>query len=275
MKGNIKNWLLGIGIALILIVPIIVSSINNRKVETTDITGFEKALNTSNFTLVYSGTTDKDEYLPYKDILINLRKEFKIDVLTVDLSKLSSEQRNKLVEYNDEFLNQNVFAIIKNVEVVYASSNKLNEEDLEVQINKYLNNIIPDDEVYYKTVSTYKEYMALVNSKKITMAIFGRNSCSWCNKYKPVYNEVAFKYNLDIYYFDSDSYNKTEYNKIMNSGLMIPAECNSKGKDIKLSDGFGTPLTLFTKEGKTVACIGGYVDKDALVTKLKSVGLIK
>ena len=128
--------------------------------------------------------------------------------------------------------------------------------------------------VNYKTVSTYEEYKKIVDSDEITMAVFGRNSCTWCNKYKPVYDEVAGEYNVNIYYFDSDSFNKDEYKKIRNMGLKILASCNSEGVEKDLSDDFGTPLTLFTQKGETIDCIGGYVDKDALVDKLKSVGMI-
>ena len=117
--------------------------------------------------------------------------------------------------------------------------------------------------------------MKLANSKNITMTVFGRNSCSWCNKFKPVYNEVAAEYKLDIYYIDSDNFDSTEYSKILNSGLLIPAKCTQNGEDTPLSSGFRTPLTLFTQNGKSIDCIGGYLNKTRLVSTLKSVGLIE
>ena len=275
MKANLKNWLIGGGIAIILILPIITGSINSKKIAVKSYSDFMSSVSNENFSLVYFGDTSKEEYTPYKDMLVSLKNEFKINAYTIDTKKLTTEERNSLDTLNSELQKENVYALVQNGKIVYASSNKLTEKDLKDQINKYLNNIIPDNEIYFKTVSTYKEYMALVNSKKITMAVFGRNSCSWCNKYKPVYNEVANKYNLDIYYFDSDSYDKSEYSKILNSGLNIPASCTDTKKEEPLSNGFGTPLTLYTKNGKVIDCISGYVDEDNLVKKLKSVGLIK
>ena len=127
----------------------------------------------------------------------------------------------------------------------------------------------------YKTVSTYEEYKQIVDSDKIVMAVFGRNSCSWCNKFKPIYNEVAEEENVDIYYFDSDSFDEDEYQKIRNMGLKIPAECTSDQTEKDLSDNFGTPLSLFTQNGETIGCIGGYVDKTELLAKLKEIGMIK
>ena len=129
--------------------------------------------------------------------------------------------------------------------------------------------------IAYKTVSTYEEYKKIVDSDKIVMSVFGRNSCSWCNKFKPIYNEVAEEEKVDIYYFDSDSFDEEEYNKIRNMGLKILAECNNEHVEKDLSENFGTPLTLFTQNGKTIGCIGGYVDKDTLLAKLKDIGMIK
>ena len=107
------------------------------------------------------------------------------------------------------------------------------------------------------------------------MHVFGRNTCYYCNIFKPVYNEVAAENKLDIYYYDSDSFNSDEYSKILNSGINIPAECTSSKEETPLSSGFGTPLTLYFKNGKVVGCISGYVNKEKLETKLKSVGMMK
>ena len=46
-------------------------------------------------------------------------------------------------------------------------------------------------------------------------------------------------------------------------------------EETPLSSGFGTPLTLYLKNGKVVGCISGYVNKEKLETKLKSVGMMK
>ena len=56
--------------------------------------------------------------------------------------------------------------------------------------------------------------------------------------------------------------------------LIVPAKCSSEGKEFKLSDGFGTPLTLFTKDGKVVDCISGYVNRSSLIDKLKTNNMI-
>ena len=82
-------------------------------------------------------------------------------------------------------------------------------------------------------------------------------------------HEVAGKYNLDIYYFDTDKYDQKELEKIYKLDFTIPKECTTTGEETTLAEGYPKPLTLITKKGKLVGCIRGYVSEDKLVSKLK------
>lgn len=275
MKEKYKSWIIIAAVVVVLMIPIIINFVNSKKIRVISFNDFYNSISDTSFALTYFGSTEKDEYPEYKDILIELKNKYKVEVNTVDINKISETEREKLVNLSEEFKNQNVYSIVRDGEIIYASSNKLTTKTLGKLIDRYYNNKIAEEDIAYKTVSTYKEYMSLVNSKKTIMAVFGRNSCGWCNKYKPVYNDVAAEYGLDIYYFDSDSFNSTEYSKILNSGLTIPAKCSSTKVEVPLSNGFGTPLTLFTNNGKVIGCIGGYTNKSGLISELKYVGLIK
>jgi len=133
-------------------------------------------------------------------------------------------------------------------------------------------------EVGYKTVETYDAFMEVIKTDKVVMTVFGRNSCSWCEKFKPVYSKLASEHNLDIYYLDSDSFDSNEFGRIlMESELIIPEDCRdvAKNPDGLLSGVFGTPLTLFVKNGEAIDCISGYLNEDNLLAKLKTVGMVK
>ena len=87
----------------------------------------------------------------------------------------------------------------------------------------------------------------------------------------PIYNvEKYIKDCLDSVI----SYDSSEYKKVVNLDLTVPSKCSSTGAEFKLSDGFGTPLTIFTENGKIIDCISGYVNRSALIEKLKSVKMI-
>lgn len=125
----------------------------------------------------------------------------------------------------------------------------------------------------YLSVNNYNEFKSLTDRNQISVMVFGRASCPWCSKYKEVLNTVALNNGTEIYFVDSDALSTTEYNKIINSGLQIPAACNN-GKAAALTAGFGVPLTLFVKNGKTVDCISGYVEADVLLNKLTANKLV-
>lgn len=277
MSRTLRSWIIAIVIIIILLIPIYVDYRKNNSVETIKTySNYTDLVNKNSFAVIYVGK-DVDTKV---DTLKKLKKEFNTsetpaDFETINVEKVSDTDKESFAKENID-LTKTVWVFLNEKEVVYTSSEDLSEKQLETQINKYLNHIIPEDEVSYKTVSTYAEYMKVIKSKKVIMTVFGRNSCYWCNKFKPVYNEVAKEQGADIYYIDSDSFDKDEYNKILNSGLNIPAKCTeSKEKDLPLSSGFGTPLTIFTKKGKEIDCIGGYINKASLESKLKSVGMIK
>ena len=69
-------------------------------------------------------------------------------------------------------------------------------------------------------------------------------------------------------------YSKISYSKIINMDLTVPAKCNTEGVEFKMYEGFGTPLTIFTKNGKVIDCISGYVNRNSLIEKLKNNNLI-
>lgn len=277
MSRTLRSWIIAIVIIIILLIPIYVDYYKNNRIENLKTySSYTELLNKNGFAVIYVGK-DVDTKV---DTLKNLKKEFNTsetsaEFKTIDNSNVSNDDKTSFEKENIDVAKTS-WIILNEKEVVYQSSEDLSETQLETLINKYLNHIIPEEEISYKTVSTYVEYMKVIKSKNVIMTVFGRNSCYWCNKFKPVYNEVAKEQGVDIYYIDSDSFDKDEYNKILNSGLNIPAKCTEdKEKDLPLSSGFGTPLTIFTKKGKEVDCIGGYVNKASLESKLKSVGMIK
>ena len=277
MSRTLRSWIIAIVIIIILLIPIYVDYYKNNNVETIkSYNAYTELVNKNGFAVIYVGK-DADSKV---DTLKNLKKEFNTsetsaEFKTIDNSKINETDKTSFSNESID-LDKTSWIILNEKEVAYQSSEDLSEKQLETLINKYLNHIIPEEEIAYKTVSTYDEYMKVIKSKNVIMTVFGRNSCYWCNKFKPIYNEVAQEQGVDIYYIDSDSFDKDEYNKILNSGLNIPAKCtDSKEKDLPLSSGFGTPLTIFTKKGKEVDCIGGYVNKASLESKLKSVGMIK
>ncbi len=275
MKSKLKNWIFGIVIVLILMIPIISDYYKNKDIKVINYNNYTDLIVNGDFSLVYIGDPSDKGYADVKETLLNLRNKFDVNINTLNVNKLKDSDKIALASSDSmpiEFEKGYIF--IKDSEIVYVQDGEITKDRLEVLINKYYNNIIPEDEIVYKTAKDYKAYKKLVDSKKVTMAVFGYDDCQYCALYKPVFNEVAAEKKLDIYYFDSTKFDSKEYSKIVNSGLKVPASCND-GKEVSLADYDSSPLTLFTKNGKVIDCISGYTRKDALLEKLQKVGMIK
>lgn len=309
MKKNIVGKVVVVAVILLMFLPIIIDKVSNGVLKTIDYSGFEKAVSNTaqyKYALVYVGKDDKDAKKVVKDAVDNAIKASKDGDLEVSTYFMDVEDMSSLdllsVLGNSGATTGYVF--IANGEVQRVEAKELSSELISAFVTEYSGNGISSDLVKYKTYENANAFKKLYNDKKVvTMTVFGRESCFYCNQFKPVYNTVAEDYNIDIYYVNNDAYlaksyaenqgneitdeelsvyynagafDVDEYEKILDMGIVIPEACSGvSGQTALLKDGFGTPLTLFTKNGKVIDCISGYVNKSALIAKLKTVGMIE
>ncbi len=270
-----KTWIIVGVICLIVLLPILIDYFGKAKIKQIDYDKYLEIIENGENALLYVGDTSSDSYDNVVDLLKDVESEGTVSdyatdytIYSINGSELTNVEKEKLGTNNG-------YVFLVSGEQQKVMKNSATEEELVSMVDGYYNATFTDDNKFYKVAKNAKAYEKLVNSKDVTVAVFGRDTCYYCNIFKPVYNAVAEKYGIDIYFFDSESYDSKEYQKIMDLGLKIPASCNRSGVESNLSDGFGTPLTIFTKNGKTVDCISGYVDRATLLSKLKDNKVIK
>jgi len=274
MNNKVKTWLLVGGLVIILLLPIIFEYNAKKRVDILSYNEYTALLDKDAFALVYFGDTDATQYNDVKEGLSLLKQEFDINIVAVNHSKLNVNDKKELNEVVTTS-NSPAYVFIKEKRIVHVVEGNITVTKLKVLIDKYYNGVIPPEEVAYKTLVTYDEFIGLAKAKKVAMFVFGRENCPYCNKFKPIYNEVAGEYNIDIYYVNILEIDRYEYDQIMNSGFKIPAECVEDNREVSLNEMNGVPLTIFTKDGKTIGCISGAANKERLLDKLKTVGMIK
>lgn len=124
-----------------------------------------------------------------------------------------------------------------------------NEEKIEVPV-------ILDGEAGINEI-TYSQYEEKINSEKPFVVMIVNDGCSYCEMFIPVMTEVANEYSIPVYSLNLANLTSDEYNSLSNSNSYL------KRKQ------WGTPTTLLM-QGKTVIdSIGGYVEKDNLVSFVK------
>ena len=272
-----KYILASVAIFIVLIGILVVSKISmGVDVKLVKLKDFKSTSVENSYTLIYLGNVDENrvkEMKKYnKDYLIT---PYYNDDNLEDVSQFVSQYTDSFSEEQLELEDLNKYLIFLKDKLVGVVDGDLNDEQMREQLDKYLHNIIPQSERYYRVLSTADEFKKKVNSKEYTITVFGAESCSYCNLYLPVFNKIAKKYNLDIFYFDADNYDKNEYNKVLETDLAIPAECTLDDKDTTIKGAFPKPMTIISKSGKEVGCIRGYVTEDVVVEKLKEFGIIK
>lgn len=119
------------------------------------------------------------------------------------------------------------------------------------------------DEEFTKLLEEYSEKF---NGKGTNIAFIMRDSCSWCEQFSPIVEEVAEEYNLDIYKVNIESFyqNESKYNEFLKIHEYLSDVWSG-----------GTPAIVVLKDGKVVKDKSGYQEKDAFVEFLQEAKVIK
>lgn len=125
-----------------------------------------------------------------------------------------------------------------------------------------------------KTIDSLAKYEELLARDENIFLVFGRDGCHFCELYEPVLTEVAALYKIEIDYVNLALLTPSDYKDVLSSSLRIPAKCTKNSEDSDISNGFGTPLTLFVRKGETYNCIRGYKDRTNLIKDLKDFGYV-
>lgn len=99
---------------------------------------------------------------------------------------------------------------------------------------------------------TYAEYETLVNDGSAFIVVIERTSCSFCQVYMPVLEDVAKEKKIPIVYIDTDTLSSEDLNSLSTTNQYLKR------------NNWGTPTTLLMLGERVLDSIGGYVEKDAV-----------
>lgn len=103
-----------------------------------------------------------------------------------------------------------------------------------------------------KSKKEYAEFTANYTSEEEKIVFIGREDCSWCQLFRPIFDYYSSKYDISYSYIDKNKLINRDFNKLL--------------KDINVDpNDFGTPLVVFVKNGEVTDTINGYVDENALL----------
>jgi len=100
---------------------------------------------------------------------------------------------------------------------------------------------------------TYSEYESLVENNETFIIVIERASCSYCQMYLPILEEVANEEQVPILYIDTDTLTSEEFNNL-----------STKNSYLRRNN-WGTPTTLLMLGDRVLDSIGGYVEKETVL----------
>ena len=265
----LKNKRIGILLTSILVlVTLVITGCNKGGI----MNDFNKYLNSSKKTVIYYASTTCGWCSLQTPILETIAKDYNMDYLYVDTSKLSKKELSEVQKKLGIEGGTPQTLIVQNGKTVDVASGYTDPKEY-IKFFKE-NGLIPKDAVYSKennlTFVNYNEYEKLISDGKTHVIVVGQTTCSHCIAIKPTLNEIAGENKLTINYLNLTEMTQDEFNKFDASLKKI--EYNDPAYVEKGS--FGTPLTLIVKNGKLSSYIAGERSKSQLLKEFIKQGLI-
>lgn len=101
---------------------------------------------------------------------------------------------------------------------------------------------------------TYADYVSKVENEDAFIVVIERAGCGYCVQYMPIVEEVANEKKIPIYYIDTDTLSTEDMNELSSTNNYLK------------KNSWGTPTTLFMLGERIIDSIGGYVDKDTVLS---------
>jgi predicted bacteriocin transport accessory protein len=249
---------------------------------------WQEALASSDLNLIYLGRPTCGWCNKIRPHLNYMTEKYDLSFIYVNMDEISSGDQTTLFSKLDIDVNEfgtPYLAVIKDGKKIAEQVGFVPEEELFkfVQDNKlidkdakYENSGISDEEEEEPVVEDnsaytdidfvdFNKYKEIYESGNESVLVLGQTGCSYCNKYKPVINEIAKEKNITINYLDVRNINQEEWNTLISN-------LNDYFKD---HEQWGTPLTLIIKDKKVIDYQEGYNEKSTALKFLKDNGLIK
>ena len=220
-------------IGLVVIIPFVTSPKDKTSL---DLESYNKLIKEDN-ALVFYGSKSED--------LTKFFERYDTEISVLNPSSLSKSEVNTL-----GLKEGYIYAYSKGKEIYNTDFNSMNYKTTKEMIEKKL---IKGNYIEV----TLNEYKELVKAEGYNIMFVGRETCSWCDKFKESIKTAMNDNNFYVYYIDTDKLQESDYNELYATDEYFTKE------------EWGTPLSFIYKDGKRIDVINGYVESSELIDTLK------
>ena len=172
--------------------------------------------------------------------IFRLQTEFKIKFNTLNISKITESERNKLLKSNSVFSDNYSLPLLLSIKEGTEISNIKGYKEYQVlkKFVEYSNN--PKENNSFIKINVNR-YLDILKSSDLSIIYIGRDSSKSCETFASVLEGIATEYSLKVYYLDTDTLDTNEeWEKINTSNELFEKE-------------WFVPTLLITKDNKVLA----------------------
>ena len=111
--------------------------------------------------------------------------------------------------------------------------------------------VLDDERVSLNSISV-DEYLNIYSGDSNALIFVGSDSCPYCAIAKPIIENLAYKYDLDIYFLNSGNFADDDESKFIKSNEYF-------------SSGFGIPMLLYVGNNELINMVDGLTDTEHYV----------
>lgn len=222
----------------------------------------------------YNSTETSDKKSSYElDYLVRISKDYKIDFLPLDMSKLNTKNREEI----ESTLGINGISpttvVVKNKNIVavqegFIESHKLVDMFIEAKILDKGSKYVPVDNLNF---INYEKYLELLDGKKHEVVVVGEAGCEYCIAIKPILNNISKAYKIDINYLDVSDMKQDELKDFFDK---LP-DLGYDNDNLKNNGTFSMPTMLLIKDGKIISYLEEVKSLEEYVSYLKENDIIE
>lgn len=156
-------------------------------------------------------------------------------------------------------MNRKVFVVVSVILIILllivsGSINSTDENVLSDNLDEIIENaqneaaIIKESEKKEFKEINLEEYLTRYNNEEKSIVLLGKPTCQYCQIVEPILSNIAYNYDLDIYYLDIDKLNEEDTQKLMESNEF-------------LKNNYGTPILVIISNKNIDDKVDGLTDK--------------
>lgn len=272
--------IIGFSCSIILLVLVLfgILKINTKvKSETEDIMSqFYKYYESEESKVIYyyNSIETSDKKSNYElDYLVRISKDYKIDFLTLDMSKLNTKNREEIESTLGINSVSPTTIVVKNKNIIavqegFIESNKLVDMFVDANLLEKGSKYVPVDNLKF---IDYETYLKLLDNDDANVVIVGEAGCEYCISVKPILNNISKAYKIDINYLDVSDMNQEQLKEFFDH---LP-DLGYNNEKLETNGTFSMPTMLIIKDGKITSYLEEVKSLEEYISYLRENDIIE